>query len=203
MAFLLDNDANPIDKYTYDVVGQLKIIDATAAVTRNSSYYGQAFLFQGREYILLKTIVRHKIGLLIAFISAGTQITLATVEGTQNLGFGFHVDVIAEPTANTSESTGHFEYLFYRKHKLSQINKCAVAPSGKAVVYQDGPSGNIFIFERKGERTMKLTSSFRGLVNKFIWHEGDNHIMAWTDVKGHGRWLKLETGAKKVRPELP
>lgn len=136
--------------------------------------------------------MRHKIGLLIAFICVGTQIILATVEDTRNLGFGFYVDVIAEPTVNPSESIGHFEYLFYRKHKLSQINKCAVAPSGKAVVYQDGPSGNIFIFERKGERTVKLISSFPGLVNKFVWHEEDNYIMALIDVKGQPRWLKLE-----------
>ena len=56
------------------------------------------------------------------------------VEQRQNLGFGFHRDIIAE---GGSWEVGHFEYLFLRSRKLSQIDECAVSPSGKAVVYQD------------------------------------------------------------------
>jgi len=51
VAFLLDNDANLIEKYTYDVFGQPKITDATGTVVRAYSYYSHDFLFQGREYI--------------------------------------------------------------------------------------------------------------------------------------------------------
>ena len=51
VAFLVDNDGVIQEKYTYDVFGQPKITDATGNVERNFSYYGHAFLFQGREYI--------------------------------------------------------------------------------------------------------------------------------------------------------
>jgi len=51
VAFLLDNDANLIEKYTYDVFGQPKITDATGNIVRPYSYYSHDFLFQGREYI--------------------------------------------------------------------------------------------------------------------------------------------------------
>jgi len=143
---------------------------------------------------MFKTIVRHRTGFLIVLVCVATQTNFAAVEETRNLGFGFHLDIIAEPTTNSVESIGHFEYLFYRKYKLSRVNKFAVAPSGEAVVYQDGPSGNICVFERKRRRTVKLTSSFPGLVRKFIWHEGDNYIMALTDTKSRLRWLKLVKG---------
>lgn len=141
---------------------------------------------------MLKTMPKPKAILFILILFVGTGTGLAAVEETRSLGFGFHVDVIAEPTSNPSESIGHFEYLFYRKHKLSQVNKCAVAPNGNAVVYQAGPSGNIFVFERKAGRTLRLTSSFPGLVEKFIWQKGGNYIMALTDADGRRGWLKLD-----------
>jgi hypothetical protein len=86
--------------------------------------------------------------------------------------------VIAEPTANSSESIGHFEYLCYKGRKLSQTNRFSVAPSGQAVVYQDGPSGNIFLFQRKGESTTQLTSTFPGLVQSFNWNESEHYLTA-------------------------
>jgi RHS repeat-associated protein len=51
VAFLLDNDAALIEKYTYDVFGLPKITDATGTVVRSFSHYEHNFLFQGREYI--------------------------------------------------------------------------------------------------------------------------------------------------------
>jgi hypothetical protein len=136
-----------------------------------------------------------KLYLLMALVCFGTQISFAAVEDSRILGFGFHLDVIAEPTNNPSESIAHREYLFYGRHRLSEISNCAIAPSGEAVVYQDGPSGDIFMFERKPQRTVKLRS-YPGLVEKFVWHEGGKYIMALTDTKSHSRWLRLETDKK-------
>jgi len=50
VAFLVDNDGVIQEKYTYDVFGKPKIMDA-AGTERPFSYYGHCFLFQGREYI--------------------------------------------------------------------------------------------------------------------------------------------------------
>jgi RHS repeat-associated protein len=50
VAFLVDNDGVIQEKYTYDVFGKPKIMDA-AGTQRPFSYYGHCFLFQGREYI--------------------------------------------------------------------------------------------------------------------------------------------------------
>jgi RHS repeat-associated protein len=50
VAFLVDNDGVIQERYTYDVFGKPKIMDA-AGTERPFSYYGHCFLFQGREYI--------------------------------------------------------------------------------------------------------------------------------------------------------
>src|SRR5262245_2715864 len=93
------------------------------------------------------------------------------IEPSDNLGHGFRHYVIAEPTVNPSESTGHFDYLYYKGRKLGQSARFAVAPSGQAIVYQDGPSGNIFLFRCEDGGTAQLTSTFPGLVKTFHWHE--------------------------------
>jgi hypothetical protein len=130
--------------------------------------------------------------LLSCLVALTGCITLAGVEDRQNLGFGFHHDVIAEPTVNSDESIGHFHYLFYRNRKLSQSDKFAVSPSGKAIVYQDGPSGNIFVFRRKEEHVAQLTSKFPGLVERFEWHEGEGYVMALlAEARGDKRWMRL------------
>jgi hypothetical protein len=131
--------------------------------------------------------------MLLAFVvMLGGCINLAAVEDRQDLGFGFHHDVIAQSTVNPSESIGHFDYLFYRNRKLSQSDKFAVAPSGAAIVYQDGPSGNIFVFRRKQNNITQLTSTFPGLVDGFVWHEGKGHIMALVgDAGGRKHWMKF------------
>jgi len=115
-----------------------------------------------------------------------------TIESTEDLGFGFHHDVIAESTTGSSESVGHFDYLFYHKRKLSQADKFAVAPSGAAIVYQDGPSGTIFLFRRNDGQVIPLTRRFIGLVERFEWHERDGYISALTiDSNGNKRWPRL------------
>src|SRR6266446_10567329 len=109
--------------------------------------------------------------LLVSLTALVYCASMPTIESTEDLGFGFHHDVVAESTTNSFESIGHFDYLFYRKRKLSQTDKFAVAPSGSAVVYQDGPSGNIFMFRRKDGEIMPLARTFVGLVERFEWHE--------------------------------
>lgn len=100
------------------------------------------------------------------------------IEVVENLGHGFHHYVFAEPTVHPSESIGHFDYLYYKNRKLSQTAKFAVAPSGQAVVYQDGQSGNIFLFQRKGESTIQLTSASPGPVETFAWKESEGYVAA-------------------------
>lgn len=114
------------------------------------------------------------------------------MEDSRDLGFGFRQDVIAETTVNRSESIGHFVYLFYRDRRLSQTDNCAVAPSGAAIVYQGGPSGNIFVFRRNRGTITQLTASFPGLVKKFKWRENARSVMALVDdSRKRTRWLTL------------
>lgn len=54
VAFLVDNDGQVLEKYTYDAFGRATVTDwedTLAAQPRSSSNYGHRFLFQGREYL--------------------------------------------------------------------------------------------------------------------------------------------------------
>ena len=99
-------------------------------------------------------------------------------ESTEDLGSGFHHDVIAERTANSTESVGHFDYLFYRDQRLGRSRKFAVAPSGQSIIYQDAVSGNVFVFKRNRNVTRQLTSTFPGEVDRFVWDKGERLVTA-------------------------
>src|SRR5262249_21703666 len=117
--------------------------------------------------------------LLLTLLVQPTRAQTLGVERSQNLGFGFHRDLIAmQNPPGFFESVGHFEFLFYRQRKLSQLHDCWVAPSGKSIVYQDGPTGNLFVFFRDSERIVQLTEKFPGLVVEFQWHEPEGFVRA-------------------------
>jgi hypothetical protein len=105
------------------------------------------------------------------------------VERTRDIGHGFHRDVIAEQNPpGTFEAVRHIEYLFYRDRKLAPLNfECAVSPSGKAVVYQDGPSGLIFLFRPTEGKPVQLTHKFFGIIDEYDWHEGEGFIRVVAD----------------------
>jgi hypothetical protein len=60
-----------------------------------------------------------------------------------------------------------------------------VSPSGKYAVYQDGPTGDIYLFRRSDGKMTQLTSQFVGLVDTFDWHEEANTVTAHF-ASGHG-----------------
>jgi hypothetical protein len=124
------------------------------------------------------------------FLSACTS-TLRP-ERTTNLGFGFRRVVLAEPSSSSFESLGHFEYLYYRDQRLCHLGDCSVSPSGSYVIYQDGPSGSLFLFRRADSRLIQLTSQFVALVDTFEWHE-DTSAVETHFAAGHGaRTFPLE-----------
>jgi hypothetical protein len=138
--------------------------------------------------------------LLAAITLAHAQSIPLGVERSTNLGFGFHRDVIAEaapPNAKIFESVGHFEYLFYGDQKLAALNsyECTLAPDGHAIVYQEGHSGNLFMFERDSGKTVQLTEVFPGLAVKMKW-EGPDRISAFVipssqSPQSSGKWITL------------
>jgi hypothetical protein len=132
-------------------------------------------------------------------LAANAQDIRLGVERTKSLGHGFHRDVIAEaapPNAKVFESVGHLEYLFYRDRKLGRLDECLVAPSGRAIVYQEATSGNIFVFDSQSGKTIQLTKRFPGLATRFVWHEGQGSILAFVapspqSPEGSGKWITL------------
>jgi hypothetical protein len=111
-------------------------------------------------------------------LSACTGTPKVVVEQSTDLGFGFRRVVMAEPVKVSFESIGHFAYLYYRDRRLCQVDECSVSPSGRYVIYQDGPSGDLFLFRRADSRLTKLTSHFIAPADSFQWHEDSNSVEA-------------------------
>ena len=120
---------------------------------------------------------------LSLFLSACTS--TSRLEETTSLGFGFRRVVLAEPSSAKFESIGHFEYLYYRHRRICSLGDCSVSHSGRFVIYQDGPSGQLFLYRRADGRLTQLTTRFEALVDTFVWHENAGTV----DVhfrSGHG-----------------
>jgi len=114
-----------------------------------------------------------------------TPPTKAVLERITNLGFGFRRVVLAEPVNTSFESVGHFEYLYYGDQRICQVGACSVSPSGAYAIYQDGPSGNLFLFRRADSRLIQLTRDFVAPAESFQWHEDANTVEAHFTM-GHG-----------------
>ncbi|HEV2246207.1 MAG TPA: hypothetical protein VGW37_06100 [Terriglobia bacterium] len=100
------------------------------------------------------------------------------VERATDLGFGFRRVIMAEPSQSSFESIGHFEYLYFGDRRLCQVGACSVSPSGRYAAYQDGPSGNLFLFCRVDSRATQLNARFVALVDTFTWHENAHAVEA-------------------------
>jgi len=109
----------------------------------------------------------------------------APVERTTDLGSGFRRVVMAEPSGSSFESIGHFEYLYFRHRRLCQVGACSVSPSGKYAIYQDAPSGNLFLFCPAERSLTQLTSELIALADNFDWHEDTSTVVAHF-ASGHG-----------------
>jgi hypothetical protein len=123
--------------------------------------------------------------LLFAILVSVASIVQAqsVIERSENLGFGFRRVTLAKAVNTSFESVGHFQYLYYHDQQLSGVGECSISPSGKFAIYQDGSSGNLFLFRRTDRRVNPLSRKFIALVERFEWHESLNAV----DVhfKGH------------------
>lgn len=103
--------------------------------------------------------------------NAAIALRFHVVERVRDLGFGFRDVMFARPVQVSFESIGHFGYLYYGNTQLCQLGKCSVSPSGDYAAYQDGPSGNLYLFHRISGRLTQLTRRYPGFADRFIWHE--------------------------------
>jgi len=121
-------------------------------------------------------------------VFGGCQSELSTkpeLEQKTDLGFGFWRVVLAEPVKSKFESIGHFEYLYYGNLRLCQVGAYSISPSGRYAIYQDGPSGELFLFRREEKRVTRLTSHFIALADSFTWREEANCVEVDFGM-GHG-----------------
>lgn len=118
------------------------------------------------------------------------------VEHVRELGFGFRNVTLTKPTP---WELGHFEFLYYRDKSLCQLGECSVSPSGNHAIFQDGPSGNLFLYRRVDGRQIQLTEHFVALVRKFNWHEDTGTVEVIFET-GKSEEYSIESPVLDVEP---
>jgi hypothetical protein len=93
-------------------------------------------------------------------------------ESAKDLGFGFSdVELAQDLPRPAFEAVGHFRYLYYMGTKVSLIDSCSVAKSGRFALFQDGPTGNVLLF-LTDRRVKKIVVKYYGaLVQSYEWSE--------------------------------
>ena len=68
-------------------------------------------------------------------------------ERSKDLGFGFRevIQQVKMPKGHW-EGIGHFGFLYFKDHKISQTSDFLISSDGKFVIFTDGPTGNVQAF---------------------------------------------------------
>ena len=112
------------------------------------------------------------------------------LESDEGPGFGFRQITIAK--WNKFE-LGHFPYFYYRDRLLCQMGTPpSISPSGKYAIYQDGPSGKLFLFHRADEKITELTPKFVGVAYPFMWHEDRGTVEAQFEKEHTSMMISLQ-----------
>jgi len=98
-------------------------------------------------------------------------------ERSQDLGFGFReVTRSVENPPGSFEGVGHFGFLYFRDQELSQHGTYSISPSGRYLVYQDGPSGDIVLFAAASRKTRVVQKWPGALVAEFKWGKEEKEV---------------------------
>jgi hypothetical protein len=99
-------------------------------------------------------------------------------ETSRELGFGFReVTRSVENPPGVFEGVGHFGFLYFREQELGQHGTYSISPSGRYVVYQDGPSGDIVLFAAASRKARVVQKYPGALVVDFTWGKKEMEVM--------------------------
>jgi hypothetical protein len=115
-------------------------------------------------------------------------------EESRELGSGFRlVTRQIELLPGSFEEFGYFGYLYYRDQELSLVGTYSVAPNGRSIAFQDGPTGDIVLFVAESRTCFRVRDP--GAVVEYTWDE-DKHEL----------WLRRDSTrylSPSVRVPLP
>jgi hypothetical protein len=101
---------------------------------------------------------------------------LIEIEGVKELGGGLRFEDHAEVSNSTFESIAHYRYLFYKDTKLGHCGFIEFSSSKKYVLYQEGISGELFVFDTESKTNKKVSKGFDGLVKEIKWSDDESKV---------------------------
>jgi len=136
---------------------------------RRSAGCAQTWRRRMRTGVWVSLSMRNALSFLAVLLL--TSCATSNVEQNVDLGFGFRQVILAETSHSSFESVGHFPYLYFRSRQICQLGECSVSPSGRYAIYQDGPSGDLYLFNPQEGSSIQLAQSLPALVDRFEWDE--------------------------------
>ena len=128
---------------------------------------------------------------MLCLLGTGAASAEVLSERSKEVGSGFR-EVMREETNPPGhwEGVGHFAFLYYKDMQLSRTTIYSIAPSGRFALYQDGPTGDLVLFEVVS-KTKKTVLPFPGsLARAFGWAEKDNSVAVTLES---GKVVKVRT----------
>ena len=79
------------------------------------------------------------------------------------------------------EELGHFSYLFYKDIKISSYSSYSISPSDRFVIFQDGPTGDIVLFDSKSQDKRILVKYPKSLARTYKWQNDENSVLIFLE----------------------
>jgi hypothetical protein len=116
--------------------------------------------------------------IIISLLFAAQTIAgdLIEIERVKELGGGLRIEDHAEVSNSTFESIAHYRYLFYKDKKLGHCGYFEFSSSKRYALYQEGISGELFVFDTKSKKNKKISNGFDGLVKKIKWSDDESKV---------------------------
>lgn len=67
--------------------------------------------------------------------------------------------------------SGNIKQLFHKEKLLGESHSYSIAPSGEYVVFQDAPSGQLFLYRVSDDALIQLANASPGSVKSYKWNE--------------------------------
>ena len=92
-------------------------------------------------------------------------------KGAHSLGHGFWIQSYSQKSEGWEAVTFHSSFGHQNTTLCKNLGHQFISPSGNYAIYQDGPTGLLFLFSASTTRVTRLTNTFPGLPKEIIWQE--------------------------------
>ena len=116
----------------------------------------------------------------LTYAICGLLFTILTpLLNCEQLGHGYHIEQISEPTNSSFEQIAHHDALFFHKTKLGDVGRCFISPSGRFALFESG--GKLLLFDAHSKSTSDVTDGTFAIPMRAEWSRKLVNVTYYTD----------------------